>query len=196
MSKRVNKKLREKKKRKARNRNKTEILQRNAIVRKNVIKFDAPMLHTPTLEVRDKDHLEQINKEIGFDLIKKLKRTVIAFKNGAGLSANQIGQPYNVAVVRFDTKSDNVFAIINPKIIEHSQETERAVEGCLSFPDYYTPIERYHCITVEYLDENFEKQTVHYHGYQARVICHEIDHLKGSPSLKWYYREQKNKARK
>jgi len=196
MSRKVNRKLKEKKKRKARNRSKAELLQRNAVTRRDVVKFDHPILLSSTLDVKDKEYLEQINEKNGFDLLWKLKRTVVAFKNGAGLSANQIAQPYKVSVVRFDTKRNESFIMINPEITEHSEETETEIEGCLSFPGYYTKIDRFKTITVEYLDEEFREQTANYSGYKARVIQHEMDHLSGSPSLLEYYKEKKSKERK
>jgi len=196
MSRKTNRKLKEKKKRQVRNRNNAETLQRNAVVRREVVKFEHPLLRSPTLNVKDQEELDRINDKNGFDLLKKLKRTVIAFKNGAGLSANQIAQPYNVSVVRFDTKRNDSFIMINPEITENSEETESEIEGCLSFPGYYTKFDRFQTITVEYLDENFEKKKANYSGYQARVILHEMDHLKGEPTLYEYYKEKKAKERK
>ena len=194
MAKKVSRKLKEKQKRKIRNRNYAEILQKNAVIRRDVVKFDHPILFSKALDIRDEEHLKEINANNGFDLLSRLRTVVLAHKNGAGLSANQIAQPYRASVVRFDTKNRDTFFMINPEMIEHSEETESAIEGCLSFPGYFTKIERFKTITVEYLDEKFEKKKANYSGYEARVIQHELDHLSGHPSLHEYYKEKKDKG--
>jgi peptide deformylase len=191
MSKGISRKVKERQKRSIRRRQESELLQRNAEIRTRVVKFDAPMLYSKALDIKDREHLTEINNTLGFDLFNRMKRTVIAFKNGAGLSANQINVPYNVCVIRFDTKKNDTFIMVNPKIVEHCEDQEEETEGCLSFPEYYTKIKRYHCIKVEYLDENFEKKVANYHGYEARVVLHEIDHLLGVPCLSDVYRKSK-----
>ena len=52
-------------------------------------------------------------------------------------------------------------------------------EGCLSIPDVREDISRKPSITIEYMDENFEKHTDTYDGLTARVIQHEYDHING-----------------
>jgi peptide deformylase len=83
--------------------------------------------------------------------------------------------------------------MINPKIVEHCEDIEEEIEGCLSFPEYYTKIKRYCCIKVEYFDDNFEKKTANYHGYEARVVQHELDHNAGKPCMGEFYRQEKEK---
>lgn len=191
MSKGISRKVKERQKRSVRRRQESELLQRNAEIRTRVVKFDAALLYSKSLDIESKDNLEKINNELGFDLFKRMKRTVIAFKNGAGLSANQINVPYNVCVIRFDTRKNDTFIMVNPKIIEHCEDQEEEIEGCLSFPEYYTKIKRYCCIKVEYLDENLDKKIANYHGYEARVVQHELDHLSGNPSCSEAYRKSK-----
>ena len=52
-------------------------------------------------------------------------------------------------------------------------------EGCLSIPEIREDVFRQEEITIEYLDENFEKHTETINGLAARVIQHEYDHIEG-----------------
>ena len=68
---------------------------------------------------------------------------------------------------------------INAKITNEEGEEWAFNEGCLSIPGVREDVYRKPNITIEYLDENFEKHTDVYSGYAARVIQHEYDHIEG-----------------
>ncbi len=70
-------------------------------------------------------------------------------------------------------------ALINPMIVERSEEEETAEEGCLSVPDIFGDVERSARIVVEALDASGKRFRVAAKGYKARAIQHEIDHLDG-----------------
>jgi len=101
---------------------------------------------------------------------------------GLGLSANQVGLPYRMFVMRTmhegDEKPENL-AYFNPEIIRVSQETESLKEGCLSFPDLFLMIKRSKTIEFKYQDEEGEEHTVMMEGLGARCVQHEVDHLNG-----------------
>ena len=52
-------------------------------------------------------------------------------------------------------------------------------EGCLSLPTIYYNVERPKTISIKYLDEKGNKQSINADGLLARCIEHEIDHLEG-----------------
>jgi peptide deformylase len=52
-------------------------------------------------------------------------------------------------------------------------------EGCLSIPKIREDVARNEEITLEYLDENFEKHVETFNGLTARIILHEYDHIDG-----------------
>ena len=101
---------------------------------------------------------------------------------GLGLSANQVGLPYRMFVMRTmhegDEEPENI-AYFNPEITRVSQETESLKEGCLSFPDLFLMIKRSKTIEFKYQDEEGEEHTVMMEGLGARCVQHEVDHLNG-----------------
>lgn len=112
---------------------------------------------------------------------------------GVGIAAPQIGLPIRVFVVDAtpfaedeelteEEKNDlrnlkKVF--INPKILKEEGSEWAFNEGCLSIPDIREDVFRKPDISIEYLDENFEKHTDTFTGLSARVIQHEYDHIEG-----------------
>lgn len=111
---------------------------------------------------------------------------------GVGLAAPQIGLPIRLFIVDTAPFSDEdlseeeqmalkVFkrVFINAKIVDEEGQEWAFNEGCLSIPDVREDVFRKPKITVEYLDENFEKHTQVFDGLIARVIQHEYDHIEG-----------------
>ena len=111
-------------------------------------------------------------------LLDDLFETMRAAK-GVGLAANQIGVARRVAVVDVGDDDPPPLALINPVIVERSEEHETSEEGCLSIPDIFGDVERPAHIVVEALDVQGQPYRVEAHGYKARAIQHEIDHLDG-----------------
>jgi len=111
-------------------------------------------------------------------IVEDLFETMRAAK-GVGLAANQIGVARRVAVVDVGDEDPPPLALINPMIVERSEEEETAEEGCLSIPDIFGDVERSARIVVEALDASGKRFRVAAQGYKARAIQHEIDHLDG-----------------
>jgi peptide deformylase len=111
-------------------------------------------------------------------LVDDLFETMRAAK-GVGLAANQIGVTQRVAVVDIGEEDPPPLALINPVIVERGDEREVAEEGCLSIPDVFGDVERDAHVVVEALDRDGKTFRVAAHGYKARAIQHEIDHLDG-----------------
>lgn len=96
---------------------------------------------------------------------------------GIGLSANQVGLPYKMFVMK--TADKGTVGFFNPKITRASTETDLMKEGCLSFPDLYLMIKRSKTIEFEYQDAEGETHTLVLEDMGARVVQHEVDHLNG-----------------
>ncbi len=111
-------------------------------------------------------------------LVDDLFETMRAAK-GVGLAANQVGVAQRVAVVDIGDEDPPPLALINPVILERGDELETAEEGCLSIPDIFGDVERPAHIVLEALDTIGKKFRLEAHGYKARAIQHEIDHLDG-----------------
>ena len=113
--------------------------------------------------------------------------------NGVGLAAPQIGRSIRLFVIDTKPFSDDekltkneskelesfkkVF--INPLIVEESGEFWDFNEGCLSIPEIREDVSRKEIIKINFLNENFENQTLVLKGLKARVFQHEYDHLEG-----------------
>lgn len=104
---------------------------------------------------------------------------------GVGLAAPQVGVSQQVVVVEFGNEDDDTFPkqlyiLVNPEIIEESQEKEKGIEGCLSVPGLVGVVERATVVTVRAQTPNGKKTRLHAEGWLARIFQHEIDHLKGT----------------
>ena len=97
--------------------------------------------------------------------------------NGVGLAAPQVGVLRRVVVVDVCDGS-GLFELVNPVIVEQSG-TQDDIEGCLSVSNLNGTVRRPLDITVRALDRNGQEKTYHAHGYLARAMCHETDHLDG-----------------
>ncbi|MBR1702368.1 MAG: peptide deformylase [Lachnospiraceae bacterium] len=108
-------------------------------------------------------------------LISDLKDTLQAnSKTCVGMAANMIGLKKRMIVVDLGIMP---MILINPKIIQKSGSYE-AEEGCLSLVGVRKTT-RYREITVEYLDEHFQRQRQKFSGFIAQNIQHQCDHLEG-----------------
>lgn len=67
--------------------------------------------------------------------------------------------------------------MINPEIIEKSNEMLVSEEACLSVPDVIWKVKRHQNIVVEYLDIFGRKKKKKLRNYNACIVQHEIDHL-------------------
>ena len=109
------------------------------------------------------------------ELLNDMKETMYTAE-GVGLAAIQIGILRRVVVIDV---GEGIIELVNPEIIERSEKTIIAQEGCLSVPGQFGDVERPETIKVRAQDRNgriFEKT-----GSEllARAFCHEIEHLDG-----------------
>ena len=108
--------------------------------------------------------------------IKEMEK-VMKTENGVGLAAPQVGENIRIIVNLLNGK--NVTPMINPEIIEHSDEVELGEEGCLSLPGVWGKVERFKAITLRYKTPKGQDITLKLEGFNARIVQHEIDHLDG-----------------
>ncbi|MEA3500496.1 MAG: peptide deformylase, partial [Candidatus Marinimicrobia bacterium] len=92
----------------------------------------------------------------------------------------QVGFDLSLAIIgKYALESENDLIIINPKIIEYSDEKTFEEEGCLSIPGITEKVTRSKHIVLKYQDLNLETITKEFVDLPARVIQHETDHLNG-----------------
>jgi peptide deformylase len=131
--------------------------------------------------------------------IKKLiesMRKIMHEAPGVGLAAPQIGISMQLAVIEDreeyhkdvpveqlrerDRRPVPFHAIINPRIVEASDDRVEFYEGCLSLSGFSALVPRARRVRVEYLDESGASKIVEATGWYARILQHEIDHLRGN----------------
>ena len=111
--------------------------------------------------------------EAMFDTMKKY--------GGIGLSANQVGLPFNMFVLgdHPEVEKNLKMTCFNPIIISSSVEEEVMKEGCLTFPFVFLSITRPRKVVVKYEDENGDLKEGSLDGMISRVFQHEYDHMLG-----------------
>ena len=109
--------------------------------------------------------------------ICQLMVEVMIRENGVGLAAPQIGISKRIFVLDAD---DEFHILINPELIELSEEVEEKKEGCLSVPGVDAVVTRSTRAVVEGLALNGERIRLEGEGLIARAIQHEMDHLNGN----------------
>jgi len=97
--------------------------------------------------------------------------------NGAGLSANQVG--LNMRIFTMGDGKNLTRYIINPEIIDISEETVLMTEGCLSLPGVWLNLRRPKEVTARYQDIDSSWSVEKFEGIAARVFLHEYDHMLG-----------------
>lgn len=113
-------------------------------------------------------------------LLNDMLETMYA-NDGIGLAAVQIGVHLRCIVVDVAVREgrNEPIKLINPEIVDESQDISIFQEGCLSFPDQFSDVERPEKVTIRYMDENGTEKTMQCDGIMATCIQHEIDHTNG-----------------
>lgn len=156
------------------------------------------IIHIPDPILREASKpVEQISPEL-LKMLDDMAETMYEAP-GIGLAGIQIALPLRVVVVdceqrakseedsdepqRDDEPSDeasrNPIFLINPEIVEYSDQPSTYEEGCLSIPDYYAEVERPAGCVVKYIDRDGQGQVIKAEGLLSTCLQHEIDHLNG-----------------
>ena len=104
-----------------------------------------------------------------------------------GLAAPQVGKNIRVIATtqrketkKWNKKSRKIIgetAMINPEILEHSEEMKKWEEACLSVPGLCWDVQRWTWVVVKYQDKKWKFHIQKYTWFSAVVIQHEMDHL-------------------
>lgn len=132
---------------------------------------------------REARPIRKINRQIRKlldDMVETMREA-----DGVGLAGPQVGMDLALFVAELPVDMEDpesgfeVFALINPQIVERSEELVEGREACLSIPDLFGDVPRHTCIRVEALDRFGEAVSLELEDFKARVFQHEIDHLHG-----------------
>ena len=131
-----------------------------------------PVLRTPSDEVTTFDGWLAT-------LVRDLEETVDN-PGRAGVAAPQIGVSARV----FSYNIDGVIGhMVNPVIVERSEEIQDGDEGCLSVPGIWAPTVRAMHVVAEGFDVDGKPLRLEGSGLMARCLQHEVDHLDGKVFL-------------
>ena len=150
----------------------------------------------PVLRERGRELTKDEIKSPEVQQLIELMRETMREAPGVGLAAPQIGVSIQLAVIEdqpeylahnsaeelAETQRSVVpfHVIINPKLTLLGDESAQFFEGCLSVEGFQAVVERALNVRVECLNERGEEITINAHGWYARILQHEIDHLNGT----------------
>lgn len=98
---------------------------------------------------------------------------------GVGLAAPQVGILRRIAVVDVTEDHSGLLEMVNPEIVER-EGVQTGREGCLSVPGRQGVVTRPMKIKARFQDKNGDFYELETEGFEARAICHELDHLDGT----------------
>ncbi len=121
------------------------------------------------------------------DFVTEMQETMLAEDpetgiRGVGLAANQVGDLRDIILVTFNVgerKEQKIVPMINPEILWESPTRISMEEGCLSLPGVFENVTRPSRVQVRWQDPNGYWQERKLGKWDARILLHEMDHLKG-----------------
>src|SRR5438270_5466978 len=136
-----------------------------------ILRYPDPRLHTVAKPVREVDARVR-------GLVDDMLETMYAAE-GVGLAATQVDVHERVIVMDTSETRDDPRVLINPELVETSEEMTLAEEGCLSVPEIYDKVQRHARVRVRALDRSGESREFDADGLLAIAVQHEMDHLLG-----------------
>jgi len=120
--------------------------------------------------------------------------TTMHLSQGVGLAAQQVGSTDAICVLEIPEEYDLeegdgirlnpdvplALALVNPTLVEASEESCSMEEGCLSFPDIRGNVKRPWSVVIEHLGLDGAVRQTQLKGFFARAAQHEMDHLAGA----------------
>lgn len=126
------------------------------------------------------------------DRLVEVMRATMYDAPGVGLAAPQIGIPLRIAVIEDEYEvSEDVARIrertplpfrivVNPRYTPVGNERRHFYEGCLSVPGYQAVVPRAATVRLNCTDIDGTSVDEVLHGWPARIVAHETDHLDGT----------------
>jgi len=150
---------------------------------REIVAIGHPVLREPARELTAAELRSAAIQSLIDDLIETRRAA-----HGAGLAANQVGEPLRVAIAevegvnpRYPHKPPIPLTImVNPVVEPLDEETVEINEGCLSVPGLRGLVERRVNIRVTYLDREGKERSEVKRGLTAGTFQHEVDHLDGT----------------
>lgn len=107
-------------------------------------------------------------------------------EGGVGLAAPQVNRSIQIVVLEYtenerypDEVSIPLTVLVNPVLSDYSQETKEGWESCLSLVDFRGLVPRSTTVTLNAYNQQGNKIQKTVSDFEAVVLQHELDHLKG-----------------
>lgn len=149
----------------------------------DIITVPDPRLSQRARPVREDEFGETLEQRL-----RDMAETMYAAP-GVGLAAPQVADLRRYLVAdpadeeAGEKRGAEYVAMVNPEILETSEDTLRTEEGCLSVPDFWEHVTRPRVARIRWRDPTGESHERTFEGWPAVVIQHEIDHLYGTTLL-------------
>jgi peptide deformylase len=160
-------------------------------MRLKIVSVGEPALRAASRELTK----EQILSPAIQNLIEYMRET-LRDAPGVGLAAPQVGESLQLAVIEDKAEYHKVFTaaelkergrsevpfhvIVNPVIELVTDSSVTFFEGCLSLPGFTALVPRVNEVRVRCLDHRGEPRIIDASGWYARILQHEVDHLRGA----------------
>jgi peptide deformylase len=149
---------------------------------REVVAIGDPVLRARARELSPEEIVSPGIQKLIDDLIETKRAT-----DGAGIAANQVGEPVRVAIVEVEEGNPRypykppvpLTVMVNPSIEPLGEEMIEINEGCLSVPNLRGSLRRHLAISVRYLDREGAEHEEVKRGLTAGTFQHEVDHLDG-----------------
>ena len=136
-----------------------------------ILRYPDPRLYTVAKPVAQVD-----------DAIRALADDMIQLmyaSDGVGLAATQVDRHIRLIVMDTSETHDQPRVLINPELVESSDDWVLGEEGCLSVPQIYEKVERHARVRVRALGRDGQPYEFEAEGLAAVCVQHEMDHLMG-----------------
>ncbi len=141
------------------------------MARLNILRYPDPRLHTVAKPV---ETVDARIRQLVDDMLETMYEA-----DGVGLAATQVDVHERVLVMDTSDTRDRPRVLINPELVETSEEMIFGDEGCLSVPTIYDKVPRHARVRVRALDRSGESREFEAEGLLAVCVQHEMDHLLG-----------------
>ena len=146
----------------------------------SIVEAPAPVLSNRARLVED--------SEVGSELVSHvadMAETMYAAP-GVGLAAPQVGDGRRIVVIDSGDHEgirSGLLRMVNPEIVERSDETLFWPETCLSVPGLEVKVERNLRVLVKWVEPDGTPMEQGFEHYEAVIVQHELDHLVGTVLL-------------
>jgi len=137
----------------------------------DILRYPDPRLHKVARPVAEVDARIR-------GLVDDMLETMYSAE-GIGLAATQVDVHERVIVIDVSEPRNEPIVLINPELVEVSEEMAVAEEGCLSVPEVYDKVSRHARVRVRALDRSGASREFDAEGLLAVAVQHEMDHLLG-----------------